>query len=807
METLTSLPQPSEERAAVLALSPAIRNPATLGAHTTQSPGPILHLELPDQIVGIRWSDLDSDSFAALLETGAFAKPKKLGPDLTRRTVDRMGTTSDSGRREPQIIHRRPGRGGHGRSLSAAQSVDPLEGIEKYGAITWRHVAGGARVGVLYLNDTGNAVCAARLSAEDQKERFSAQIEPNLALARRYSDVLNVRALLLAENMSGTREVRGDREPQMPAHVEGRDDLHLIDEWIEDWCEHVIWRDGDRIARDILQGETVTRRWKAAGVGLWLASSGRKMDYVTDRLALRATNMVSAEERDNSTRRMQMAQITKGPLAGVGWLGNAPFGLMRNKQTNELLEDPEQWPFIMRAFELADAGATPEGTGGLSTRDVASALAEEGCSFDHDRVRRILKDPIYATGEFITTVRGIPIAQGPVRLRRPVPIDRFQRVQDLFALRQARSSLTPIGEYVLNYVDCVHVTCMDHRHATHNWRPKISGVVSRQGSTVRRYKHSRIVIPECKAMRLSFSREQLETPIIREVRRLASHPELLRQLAAATPHSVARTSARMTDDERRDIEREIAALRERRAAAAEEYVLAVGRGAASDLDAFTELRASFTKRMERLARRLDADELLADVDEAEGASTSTRVRDFLEILTVAVPDDPAQKALRAQLFQRCVSRIEIDADAESIKSITLYGHLVPDGSTTDSCNPIVASADLLDRYALDRSNQAIAIEAIVDEGDDAETVTDLSGRASKSVTTLYDKFADLASMESTMTIEVERRERSSAWAWNSRRQDGQPGWSRRLKLSPQAGRVQSLPFEGRDGSGQFVLKT
>ena len=70
---------------------------------------------------------------------------------------------------------------------------------------------------------------------------------------------------------------------------------------------------------------------------------------------------------------------------------------------------------IKLTFQLADSGECQDEFG-LSARAVANRLKECGCPFEHDRVRRILQDPIYATGEFTTTLRGVRIAQRPVRL-------------------------------------------------------------------------------------------------------------------------------------------------------------------------------------------------------------------------------------------------------------------------------------------------------------------------------------------------------------------------------------------------------
>jgi len=85
--------------------------------------------------------------------------------------------------------------------------------------------------------------------------------------------------------------------------------------------------------------------------------------------------------------------LRKGPGSGNGWRNTPPrFGFLREPRTFDLVEDAEHWPWIHRAFELADVGEAPE-TGGLSTKKLTNQLAGEGCPFDHDRVRTLLQDP------------------------------------------------------------------------------------------------------------------------------------------------------------------------------------------------------------------------------------------------------------------------------------------------------------------------------------------------------------------------------------------------------------------------------
>jgi len=367
--------------------------------------------------------------------------------------------------RRPAAIYVRPGRGGKQHTFSAGVA-HALTGLEDYGEIIWRRVSKRADLGLLEVDPTGNAIVAHRLSGGDVKEgeTFINQLRPNLALVEHYPE-LCPRFLMFALDMSGTRDVRQDRlipAPGAEQHGE-RDDINFVLDAIHaGWCEHVVFRDGGRIARDVLPAEMILKHLKSTGTSLWLADKWGKLNYRTDRLALRASNMVSAEERDGIVERLERGQLLKGALAGNGWVTSTPFGFIRDRHTKELSPDPEQWPFILRAFELAASGACTNATNGVSTRRVAEILAAEGCPFDHDRVRTLLRDEIYATGHFTSDVKGQPIAQRPIPLSNPVSPATFARVKLLLELRQGATSRTPLGEFLWNYVHTEHERSEEH---------------------------------------------------------------------------------------------------------------------------------------------------------------------------------------------------------------------------------------------------------------------------------------------------------------------------------------------------------
>jgi hypothetical protein len=771
-------------------------------AGTAQSAEPLTYYLDDERVVGWQWAEKEG-SIQLITESGRLIdgetavrgrKRGKLGGMERQPTWEKPQQ-----QRSPMRVQVRPGRGGRRRADRFQRIVDPTEGLSAYGELIPQAATGGASLYLIELDPSGNSVIPCRLSSEEEQEQFLLQLEPSLALAKRFPEELRVRYALFAMNMSGTRTVRPDRAGPPPAGELERDDMLIIDRWIQEgWLEHIIARGGDRIAREMLPAETLLERWSRNGIGLWLARHGRKMDYRADRLALRAEMMVSAEERAWATGRLQAAQMDKGPFAGNGWLGTAPFGFIYDRKTRSRYQDWEQWPFILRAFELADCGDCLDGNG-LSTRMVADRLAEEGCPFDHDRVRKILGDILYATGEYVTVVRGVPLPQKPIPLENPVPLDRFLRVQDLLVLRQGRSDRTPLGEFVFNYVPFRHKRCAGTR-VKKGTEVLIKGyIANHQGrEDIRRYRHSPKVPDSCKSgghgMNGSFTweRADLERPVIERVRELAEHPEVLRQLALAERHGLAESPTRLSEEQRAQIEHDIAQIEQQREVAAESWVAAQGEEMAPSLEDYQRLMMGFRRRIEGLQRQLERDAEAAAIEHnANGGRRQGRVGTFLEIMTVETPDDLRMKALRARLFQRIVSEMELEEAEDGTVLITLRGHLVPAGTSVDACDPIAASADLLDAYAQEKAGGTPEPERVLEKvervrvGTERDRAgTDLDKRAYKSVSAHY---ADFFGMPSNSMLERVERQSLGHVGWRQcstrSRSVGEPAWVVQLSIS------------------------
>jgi len=567
-------------------------------------------------------------------------------------------------------------------------------------------------LGLLEHDPEGDAVICLRLSSEDRNESFPGQIEPAMALAR--ANEIRVRYLLFAEEMSGTREVRPDRaSPPAPGVLE-RDDMLIVDGWIRDgWVAHVIWRDVKRIARATLPAEILFDRWERHGVSLWLAEQGGKVDYGRGRTLLTVQSAMAADDRNTLTRNMYIARIYKWALRGRGWGGAPRFGFIRDAETTDLVEDEEQFEYIHIVFELAERGDDGKP---FTYRQIAARLAELGCPLNHSTVAKILRDPIYATGEWVVYISDVPIEQNPARLSNPVPLDRYQRVQAILDTREAATTNTEVGEFLFNYVPTVHTRCAGT--VDKDGKPvQIRGYVEPARPDVRRYHHKMRTPDSCKKGGqggngvFTWARDDLEQPVMLELRRLVAHPEILRAHVDAARHEIPTQTSGLSPEQRLELERELMRLEEQRALAQDKWLQGETSRDTSQIEAsletFRRLDATFERRMQQIRGRLQMDAVrAAQRENAPPLPDGETLDAFLELMSVETPSDPLKKNLRARIFKRLISRIEIDDEGDGRIEITLYGHLVPPGEVAEYTHPLGACADLIESFRESVDEQA-----------------------------------------------------------------------------------------------------
>lgn len=750
-----------------------------------------LSFQLSDKkIVAVEWADVGTNRLRLVTDTGEVLE---IDPYAKRRARSKVVDVENPkverrGRRKPAKVMVRAGM------RRVVDRVDPTLGAESLlnQKIPWLLGSNGARIAVVPLNPEGNAIGLGRLSGEDKSETMGTQVEGLLALEQRHERLL-YRYLILAVDMSGTRAVRQQPHIALPDGTPERDDIIELDKFIQQgWVEHCAWWSEDRVARKVAPAQTIFERLRLNDIGLWFVVHGGEVPNDEDDVLLGVMAIIASNDRRNTVRRLRTGALRKGALAGNGHLNVAPYGFVRDPKTYKLVEDAEAWKGILRAFELADVGLEAGGVG-LSASKIAEQLAKEDFEFDHDRVRTILKDPIYATGEWTVKIGDIDVPQAPVELENPVPLDRFQRVQDWLALRSGGDENTPLGDFLFNCVETVHKRCM-----------KLTGGVQDRSIRVRGYnlKHLKRqkmrhypVTPECckgegrgRQGSWEWERDLLERPVVEELRRLATHPEILRQAELAERHEIARTSARLTREQRAELEQQQEALIQQREAASDRWVSSIVPGKTPDYSEFERIDRSFTKQIDALQRRLDNDLAMAETERETPelqASHEDRLAAFLEILTVDRPEDARMKALRARLFSLIVSRLVIDDEGEGPITVTVEGVLVPPDSPAEVANPLHAAGDFLDRYVRETRGHKGVAERTLERAEKVKT--DFESSHSKSVSTI------LLDLPAIPTQTQWRRLRAASLSnrnWNTGRKfgtaDGTVAWRATVYLSEEA---------------------
>lgn len=696
--------------------------PARSAAADERQLDPISYRDATERLISLH-SEYGERPTHAITDRGRILKLKPRRRVADPSTLDEVSALPGSEqKRRPMAVNLRPGKGGAQRLLNPGSGA---AGLEEYNVKWWPGTA-GAMLGRIDLDPNGNAVGMCRLSGDDRNDTLVNQVESELALAAAYPDDLRYRCLLLADDMSGMREVRPPRTlpPPPGSGINERDDILIVDQWLDEgWLEHLVWRDERRIARDVLPAELILRMMKRKRAHLWLANYGRRLDWKRDSVFIRVLQVISAEDRDHTTTKLFEARFNKGPASGHGWRNTPPpFGFTRNAKTLEYEEDDEQWPWIHRAHDLAEIGLAESG-GGLSLRGVVRQLAAEGCPFGVETLHRILTDDLYVTGEYTHEVGGVPIAQIPISLSNPISKAQRRRIQDLFALRKGSTKNTPLGEFLFNYHETLHKKCMDgdpYKGKT----IQIHGWVLAKSPNARTYRHYPVVPECCKGTgrgRLgahAWQREELEAPAVHAVRELVNHPEILRQaidvVQQERAHSIG--DGRLTPEVREQLERERQSLTEKQDVFADQWLN--DNPDESDFSSYFRADKALTRKIEGITRRLEADNALVQHPVEPGAlwhgAPSNEMNDlkeaFLEILTIETPDDPFMKELRARLWQLIVHRVIIDDSGEGAIMLTLEGHLVPEYSPNEAKNPLMASRDLLRDYIDDKNGETTTTE-------------------------------------------------------------------------------------------------
>jgi len=499
-------------------------------------------------------------------------------------------------------------------------------------------------------NEVGTGIVLARLSSRDIQhgETAMGQIHPARELC---SDLgLVPRLLIVTTNNGGGRD------------YEERPDFDLVGRSLAaGWCEWVMWRDTGRIAREPLPAELFYRRLRDGGADLYLTRLGRRVDWRNDRLMLRTLGIVDAEERESIKERTHDALIFRWLREGRGWPGARLFGLRRNPITKFMEVDPEQWEFVKR-IHLGYARLEDGRGGGLGS--LAKELLELGCDLRPTQIRRVLRDPVYMTGQWSVTYEGTEYPCRKIELAEPIPLEVHQRNLELLDLRQGKSTATPPGTFCLNGVDVVHKDCEDKRDAR-GLRALIRGRV--QGTRDnRRYRHAPWVPDGCRGFTLE--REVLENPVLEALWKLADHPIVLEEWNRAQRRSLSTSPSLVDGDQAAHLKTRLEVLGRQHARLSRLFRDRLAAGEDLDERDFVELLGGVREEIQQLERRLaEAEIVLEGLDrqpgpeDAEGLGSSLR-----GALPLEVPQDPARRALRAAVGQTVLSEVRLSEVGQGV---------------------------------------------------------------------------------------------------------------------------------------------
>ena len=567
----------------------------------------------------------------------------------------------------------RPGQGGRQpRIPSGSESSATAELHERYGE-PFVETHKGSRVEIWEIDPQGNAAIGARLSSGDlsKGEKALAQIDGALELCDKHG--LLPRYVVVGVRLSGEKK------------LEDRLDLQFVMTAVEQKrVDTVVFREVDRLARNPAVGENFFSFMRDHGASLFLeAETPNNVDWDEGMLLLRVKSGVAAHERSVIARRTFSAIERRMLLAGKGWPGSIKFGFRRDAE-KYLEVDPEQWPLVERiCFDYSRVGEN--GRGSLTA--LVEHLKDQGCSFSREKIRQILRDPIYVTGEWSSTVNDIEYPCRKIEIPRPIPVEVFARNQALLSNTKGRNgNATPYGHFLLNHIPFLHATCMDLKVP----KTRQNGIVDQRtpmlrGSNLSVASPSRKRPPVyshrpsppkgtgCKGF--AVEAKAVDEGVIQVLLELAESPEL--QLAYINAMSRDRQVEEVVDDPD-ELRRRLSGLKKKHDALVRNYIDNPQNDDVSETRGIAALLAGIENDMEAVGNRL----ALVEADlKAEGRNPKPNLREELERVLV-LGDDPSRedRQRRAALVSSLLSKVVLHNGDQGVE-LELFGHLIPNGKT------------------------------------------------------------------------------------------------------------------------------
>jgi DNA invertase Pin-like site-specific DNA recombinase len=544
---------------------------------------------------------------------------------------------------------------------------------------------------VFMVDPDGDGVIAARLSNRDIQNGETAlgQVHPALDAAKQLG--LRPRLIVVSTGLSG-----GNR-------LSDRPDLELLEEEILGGrCRWVWFRGVDRISRRPQVFYTFVDLLETAGVALYLTEiPGRAVDWEKDEIQMSFNALMGSRERRAIYERTHGPLINRWLNEGRGWPGGLPFGFRRNKLTKYPEIDPVQWPFVRMAFEHYVQFEDGEGGG---VRAVQEKLASEGCTISRETITRMIKRPIYFTGEWTTTRAGVTVENRPIEIPEDqrIPLDVWERVQNCRRLRRGKDKRTPPGLFALNRIGRLadgtriraRLTTADPEEVIY-YRPYVP---EKGGSIPVRWRGWKV---EARA---------LHRAIFDEVLRLVDCKHLQEEWTRIARPDYGQAGPILDAPARADIDRKIHNLAEAIAQVERQFAMRLADEGAGGGDLFAE-RKKLLGPLELEQQALE--EQLRRAAALESMRTTTRpaadaplLEALRDVLGPAGDDEPALVLKRTAFLELALSEVVLDIGDDGVLLATLHGPLIPsDLPVLTVHDPVTALKDELEKNAANVDQQ------------------------------------------------------------------------------------------------------
>lgn len=396
-----------------------------------------------------------------------------------------------------------------------------------------------------FIFPDGDGILVARISTADAKKGETALGQVHALNEYAKANGLRPREIIVTTKNRGTRDYAK------------RWDFLRIEQGIASGTVHwVAFYSVDRMTRRLESGLRFLRFLDATKTTLHLLDIGIR-EPGGDDLVLNISQVMAERERGNIEKRTSEAKHRRWVGEGRGYPNAQRFGFRRDK--NKFLEvDPEQWPFVKLIHSLF--GTTKDGKQ-LGVRAVSEELERQGCPLSHEKIRKILKDPIYVTGEWTTQSQGKTVQNRAPKLDDPIPEKTFQRNQAILATTKGRSTQTKPGTYVLNLVPLYHASCLDPKKRTKG--SDVPRLKARTYSDKKRrkveakYAHQ-TPVPEC-CRGFTVSADEIDQVVVETLRKVCETPELIDEWNRQRPSDERTASRILTKAQRQKVRQEIAA--------------------------------------------------------------------------------------------------------------------------------------------------------------------------------------------------------------------------------------------------------